>query len=103
MKKTSNTIIATLLLASTVCAYAGEMPAQIAPVYASINLSECKNRPNYPLDSARNEEQGTVIIRFLVSTEGKVIESVIERFSGFRALDMAAVDFFLAATNLNRA
>jgi protein TonB len=51
--------------------------------------SECA-APNYPVRSLRENEQGTVVVRFLVSETGKVLESVIGQSSGFRRLDSAA-------------
>jgi protein TonB len=36
------------------------------------------------------EEEGTVQLKFLVGVDGKVIESAIEKSSGFRRLDEAA-------------
>jgi protein TonB len=36
------------------------------------------------------EEEGTVQLKFLVGADGKVLESVVEKSSGFRRLDEAA-------------
>jgi protein TonB len=36
------------------------------------------------------EEEGTVSLRFLVGVDGKVIQSEIEKSSGFKRLDEAA-------------
>jgi TonB family protein len=57
-----------------------------APV---INASSCE-KPAYPSASKRLEEEGTVQLKFLVDVDGKVIESVVEKSSGFRRLDEAA-------------
>ena len=38
----------------------------------------------------RLEEEGTVQLKFLVGADGKVIESAVEKSSGFRRLDEAA-------------
>ena len=57
-----------------------------APV---INASSCE-KPAYPSASKRLEEEGTVQLKFLVDVNGKVIESVVEKSSGFRRLDEAA-------------
>ena len=46
--------------------------------------------PAYPAVSKRMEEEGTVTLRFLVSAEGKVLQSDIEKSSGFKRLDEAA-------------
>ena len=44
----------------------------------------------YPLEALRNREQGTVILRVLVGTDGSVLGVEIEKSSGSRSLDRAA-------------
>ena len=56
---------------------------------AVISASSCE-KPDYPSASKRLEEEGTVQLKFLVGVDGKVIESAIEKSSGFRRLDEAA-------------
>jgi len=46
--------------------------------------------PDYPSASKRLEEEGTVTLRYLVGTDGKVISAEVEKSSGFRRLDEAA-------------
>ena len=58
-------------------------------VAATINASSCE-KPEYPSSSKRLEEEGTVQLKFLVGADGKVIESAVEKSSGFRRLDEAA-------------
>jgi len=58
-----------------------------------INNSSC-GKPEYPTASKRLEEEGTVQLKFLVGTDGKVIELAVEKSSGFRRLDEAARIFF---------
>ena len=73
------------------------LPVQSTPQPASppvqtsavISASSCE-KPDYPSASKRLEEEGTVQLKFLVGVEGKVIESAIEKSSGFRRLDEAA-------------
>jgi len=66
-------------------------PAPAAPVVtaAVISASGCE-KPEYPSASKRLEEEGTVQLKFLVGVDGKVIESAVEKSSGFRRLDEAA-------------
>ena len=70
-------------------------PAQAAPpappvvTAAVINASGCE-KPDYPNASKRLEEEGTVQLKFLVGVDGKVLESAVEKSSGFRRLDEAA-------------
>jgi len=56
---------------------------------AGVNVSQCE-KPEYPSASRRLEEEGTVALRFLVGVDGKVIQSEIEKSSGFKRLDEAA-------------
>ena len=67
------------------------MPVSSGPVVtaAVISASSCE-KPEYPSASKRLEEEGTVTLKFLVGADGKVIESAVEKSSGFRRLDEAA-------------
>ena len=67
------------------------MPVSSAPVTtaAVISASSCE-KPEYPSASKRLEEEGTVTLKFLVGADGKVLESAVEKSSGFRRLDEAA-------------
>lgn len=47
--------------------------------------------PEYPRMSQRRGEQGRVIVRVLISPEGRVLEATIRRSSGHQRLDDAAV------------
>lgn len=64
----------------------------VAPVRtaAVINAAASCPKPEYPSSSRRNEEEGTVQLRFLIGTEGQVMESQVEKSSGFTRLDEAA-------------
>lgn len=57
---------------------------------AVINAAVNCQKPEYPSASRRNEEEGTVQLRFLIGTNGQVIESQVEKSSGFARLDEAA-------------
>jgi protein TonB len=67
------------------------MPVSSGPVStaAVISASSCE-KPEYPSASKRFEEEGTVTLKFLVGADGKVLESAVEKSSGFRRLDEAA-------------
>jgi len=60
-----------------------------AEVPASFDASKCK--AEYPKASLMNEEQGTVSMSFLVNADGSVAESKLEKTSGFKNLDRAAL------------
>jgi protein TonB len=59
-------------------------------VPATLQASGRCKKPEYPLLSRRKEEQGTVLLQFLIGVEGQVIESKILKSSGFVRLDDAA-------------
>ena len=56
---------------------------------AGVNIAQCE-KPEYPSASRRMEEEGTVALRFLVGADGKVIQSEVEKSSGYKRLDDAA-------------
>ncbi|HTD04502.1 energy transducer TonB [Undibacterium sp.] len=58
-------------------------------VPAVVDARAC-TKPAYPLASLRNEEAGTVSLSLLVGVDGKVIDSRVEKSSGYRSLDNAA-------------
>lgn len=57
---------------------------------ASVSSAQCV-KPAYPTASRRMEEEGTVSLRFLVGVDGLVIQSEIEKSSGYKRLDDAAL------------
>lgn len=59
-------------------------------VNAVVDFTTC-TKPEYPRNSQRNEEQGTVALQFLIGVEGSVKDARIEKTSGFRDLDKAAL------------
>jgi len=61
--------------------------AETAPVMDS---KSCEP-PKYPKAALMNEETGTVTMGFLVGTDGKVVESKVEKSSGSKSLDKAAL------------
>nr|WP_229414382.1 energy transducer TonB [Massilia arenosa] len=75
-------MVAVLLAGVAGVAAAGEVPA-------SFDAKSCK--AEYPKASLMNEEQGTVTMSFLVNADGSVAESKLEKTSGFKNLDKAAL------------
>ena len=73
-------VLAGLLLAGA--AVGAEVPASFDP-------SKCK--AEYPKASLMTEEQGTVSMAFLVNADGSVADSKLEKTSGFKNLDKAAL------------
>jgi len=75
--------IAALALSSIAgLAIAAEVPASFDP-------KNCK--VDYPKASLMNEEQGTTSMSFLVGADGSVSESKLDKSSGFKGLDKAAI------------
>ncbi len=65
--------------------------AKAAPVVtaAVVDAQACA-KPDYPKNALRNGDTGTVMLAFLIGTDGKVAEARVEKSSGFRELDRAA-------------
>lgn len=65
--------------------------ANAAPVRTSavVDAANCQ-KPEYPRKSLRLEEQGAVVLQFLIGIDGRVVESKIAKSSGYRDLDNAA-------------
>ena len=63
--------------------------ASAAEVPASFDAKNCK--AEYPKASLMNEEQGITSMSFLVSADGSVADSKLEKSSGFKGLDKAAL------------
>ncbi|MFY9329466.1 MAG: energy transducer TonB [Georgfuchsia sp.] len=57
---------------------------------AQIDIKRPCPRPEYPAGARPEEQQGTVVLKLLVSADGNVIDSLIESSSGFPQLDEAA-------------
>lgn len=66
--------------------------AKHAPVHlaAQVDSNACA-KPEYPLSSLRNQEEGTVNLAMLIGVDGKVLEAKVEKSSGSKALDRAAI------------
>lgn len=69
----------------------GQRVATGVRVPAIIDAARSCPQPEYPPASRRNEEAGTVQLRFLIGADGKVIESKVESSSGYPRLDEAAL------------
>ncbi len=78
----SSVIVAMVLSCFTATVAAAEVPA----VFDS---KTCK--ADYPKASLMNEEQGTTSMSFLVAPDGAVVDSKLDKTSGFKNLDKAAM------------
>ena len=52
-----------------------------------------KKNPIYPEDAVKNKIEGDVTVKFLVTTEGSVIKTLVEQSSGSSILDSATVAY----------
>lgn len=70
---------------------AGPGPVAAPPVRTPpvVRADSCET-PSYPAASLRAGETGKVTLSFLIDVTGKVLESKVERSSGYRRLDEAA-------------
>ncbi|HWW68658.1 MAG TPA: energy transducer TonB [Duganella sp.] len=75
-------VVAAVLVSSAPAVFAAEVPA-------SFDSKTCK--AEYPKASLMNEEQGTVSMSFLVKSDGSVADSKVDKTSGFKNLDKAAI------------
>lgn len=82
MKKPYLSIATLVLSAIAGSAFAAEVPASFDP-------SKCK--VEYPKASLMNEEQGVTSMSFVVGADGSVVDSKLEKSSGFKGLDKAAL------------
>jgi protein TonB len=48
-------------------------------------------KPRYPPASERLQEEGVVTLKFLISENGQVLSGAVEKSSGYRRLDDAAL------------
>jgi len=86
MKSLFTTITAAVLF----CLSAVAFSAEVAPVMDS---KSCET-PKYPKAALMNEEQGTVELMFLVPPDGHVADSKVDKSSGSKSLDKAALTAF---------
>ena len=75
---------------ATVCVLAASATSFAAEVSPVIDMKSC-DAPKYPKAALMNEETGTVGMGFLVSADGKVTESKVDKSSGSKSLDKAAL------------
>jgi periplasmic protein TonB len=69
--------------------------AKAEPVKTMARLMQGCRLPQYPKRSEEKGEEGTVVFRFLVGSDGKVQSAQLVRSSGFERLDNAAKDAFM--------
>jgi protein TonB len=65
-------------------------PPPAVRVAATLQASGSCQKPEYPALSRKREEQGAVVLKFLIGVDGRVLDSQIEQSSGYARLDEAA-------------
>lgn len=93
-------------LAAALCAASVQLPAVAKPepvrVSAVVDFKSC-SKPKWPKQSLSDGNQGAVTLAFLITADGKVVDSKVIKSSGFVPLDEAAREgiakcSFIAAT-----
>ncbi len=79
----------TALLAALPLVFAAN--AAMADSLATIDTKFPCDKPEYPRASLVNEEQGTVVLALQIGTDGKVMDTKVEKSSGFKNLDKATM------------
>nr|WP_228729495.1 MULTISPECIES: energy transducer TonB [Pectobacterium] len=64
----------------------GAQPKQVASVGCVVP------QPDYPRRAKRLQQEGNVLVRLVISPEGRLIRHDIARSSGYDALDQAAIE-----------
>lgn len=65
---------------------------------AIVDAKRSCDEPQYPSASRRLEESGTVLLRFLIDIDGRVVDSKVDTSSGHERLDKAARDALARCT-----
>ena len=77
-------------MCTAVFAHAAPTPKTVEPdIMAVADFNSCK-RPEYPAESIKLSQTGTVTLGFLIDTKGKVKETKLAKSSGHPALDDSA-------------
>jgi protein TonB len=61
------------------------------PAHTSAKIAGNCEKPEYPRTSLRNEEEGVVTVKLTIGADGNVVDSAVEKSSGFRDLDKATL------------
>ncbi|MDI9335218.1 MAG: TonB family protein [Cytophagales bacterium] len=70
---------------------AAAVPAAAAVVVPAVVRGDSCDKPRYPPTSERLREEGVVSLKFLISENGQVVSGSVEKSSGYRRLDDAAL------------
>lgn len=89
MARSTRTILAALTAFAALATSQAALAA--ADSKAVVDFNSCA-KPQYPADSIKAKQEGTVTLKFKVGADGAVQESAIDKSSGHPALDEAARD-----------
>ncbi|AMO96360.1 tonB family C-terminal domain protein [Collimonas fungivorans] len=64
---------------------------EAGPAHTSAKIAGNCDKPEYPRSSLRNEEEGMVTVKLTIGADGNVLDSAVEKSSGFKDLDRATV------------
>lgn len=97
MKVRSCAVLGMLLLGLS-SAHASDRPSQGSEMATVVGDNGSCTRPTYPERARKQKQEGTVKLRYLLGTDGKVKQTVLTSSSGHRALDEAAKDAISACS-----
>ena len=69
---------------------AGCVPVKHAPVVVPVAIVS-RTQPAFPIQAIREDHEGTVVVLVLIYSNGNVGQSWIQKSSGYRELDRAAL------------
>jgi periplasmic protein TonB len=70
---------------------AAPAPTRAPVITAPVAVTSSCEKPRYPPISERLQEEGVVSLRFLISENGQVVSGMVEKSSGYKRLDDAAL------------
>ncbi|SFD31474.1 energy transducer TonB, partial [Collimonas sp. OK412] len=59
---------------------------EAGPAHTSAKIAGNCEKPEYPRSSLRNEEEGMVTVKLTIGADGNVLDSAVEKSSGFKDL-----------------
>lgn len=68
----------------------GQRPVRVTRTPPVVDANACE-KPEYPRAALRAQETGIVVLGFLIDVNGTILQSKVERSSGSRRLDEAAL------------
>ncbi|MBS0219690.1 MAG: TonB family protein [Proteobacteria bacterium] len=78
-------------------AVSSDPPSASLPTWQALLMRHLQRYKRYPSDAQRNHQEGVVYVRFVLSRDGRVLMSRLERTSGIASLDQEGIDLLQRA------